>query len=49
MAIRAFLCLIQNIPFEKTKEMIGEISNTGITTLKYDDENQKFTIISLND
>lgn len=49
VAIRAFLCLIQNIPFEKTKEMIGEISNTGITTLKYDDENQKFTIISLND
>ena len=39
VAIRAFLCTILGIPFEKTKEKIGHIANTGITYIDFEDDN----------
>lgn len=39
VAIRAFLCKILNIPFEKTKEKIGNLKNTSITKIIYDHNN----------
>lgn len=45
VAIRAFLCLISDIPFEETKKKIGDIANTGITYIDF--ENDDFTINSI--
>lgn len=45
VAIRAFLCLILNIPFKKIKEKIGNIANTGITYIDFKDD--KFTVQSI--
>lgn len=44
VAIRAFLCKIQNIPFKETKLRIGNIPNTSITTIEYDTKNKKFMV-----
>ena len=44
VAIRAFLCKIMNIPFEQTKEKIGNLGNTSITKVIYDDETNKFEV-----
>ena len=44
VAIRAFLCKIMNIPFEKTKEKIGNLENTSITKVIYDNETNKFEV-----
>lgn len=47
VAIRAFLCKIQNIPFEETKSKIGNIPNTGITTIEYNTETKKFAVSNI--
>jgi len=39
VAIRAFLCSILDIPFEQTKDKIGNIANTGITDIDFIDNN----------
>ena len=44
VAIRAFLCKIMNIPFEQTREKIGNLGNTSITKVIYDDETNKFEV-----
>ena len=44
VAMRAFLCKIMNIPFEQTKEKIGNLGNTSITKVIYDDEANKFEV-----
>ncbi len=44
VAMRAFLCKIMNIPFEKTKEKIGNLENTSITKVIYDNETNKFEV-----
>ena len=44
VAMRAFLCKIMNIPFEKTKEKIGDLVNTSITKVIYNDETNKFEV-----
>lgn len=44
VAIRAFLCKIQNIPFEQTKLRIGNIPNTSITTIEYNTKTKKFMV-----
>ncbi len=44
VAMRAFLCKIMNIPFEKTKERIGHLGNTSITKVIYNDETNKFEV-----
>lgn len=49
VAIRAFLCKILNIPFELTKEKIGHLGNTSITKIIYDDNNQTFEVIKMDD
>ncbi len=48
VSIRAFLCKILNIPFEKTKESIGKIDNAGIATIEYDNKTKKFKLLKLN-
>lgn len=48
VAIRAFLCKIQNIPFEQTKAKIGNIPNTSITTINFN-ENKNFEIVKIGD
>lgn len=47
VAIRAFLCKIMNIPFEKTKEQIGDLGNTSITKIIYKEDENKFEVIYL--
>jgi len=47
VAIRAFLCKIMNIPFEKTKEQIGNLGNTSITKIVYNNDKEKFDVIYL--
>ena len=42
VAIRAFLCKIKNYPFNRTKELIGDIANTGYVIIDYDHTNNKF-------
>ena len=52
VAIRAFLCKIMNIPFEQTKDKIGNLGNTSITKIEYDTELEEFEVIdigSMND
>ncbi len=44
VAMRAFLCKIMNIPFEKTKEKIGDLGNTSITKVVYNDETNRFEV-----
>ena len=44
VAMRAFLCKIMNIPFEKTKEKIGNLENTSITKVIYDNETNEFEV-----
>ena len=44
VAMRAFLCKIMNIPFEQTKEKIGNLENTSITKVIYDAETNKFEV-----
>ena len=44
VAMRAFLCKIMNIPFEQTKEKIGNLGNTSINKIIYDDETNKFEV-----
>ena len=44
VAIRAFLCKIMNIPFEETKKRIGDIGNTTITKVIYDEETNNFEV-----
>ena len=44
VAIRAFLCKVMNIPFEKTKEKIGNLSNTSITKIIYSKETDIFEV-----
>ena len=45
--IRAFLCKIMNIPFEKTKEKIGDLKNTSICEIIYNNNENKFVIKNL--
>ncbi len=47
VAIRAFLCKIMNIPFEKTKEQIGNLGNTSITKIVYNNDKERFDVIYL--
>lgn len=47
VAIRAFLCKIMNIPFEETKEKIGNLENTSITKIIYNSDQDRFNIIYL--
>ena len=47
VALRSFLCKIQNIPFEKTKEKIGDLSNAGITTVVYNNDKDTFDVIKI--
>ena len=49
VATRAFLCKILNIPFEKTEEKIGDIINTGITTITYDTDLDKFEVLKIGE
>lgn len=42
VAIRAFICKIKNYPFSKTKELIGDIPNTGYLIIEYDHNKHKF-------
>ena len=49
VATRAFLCKILNIPFEKTEEKIGDIKNTGITTITYDTDSDKFEVLKIGE
>lgn len=49
VAIRAFLCKIKDIPFSKTKDLIGDIPNTGITTMIFDIKNKQFKIQSIGE
>lgn len=44
VAMRAFLCKIMNVPFEKTKEKLGDLGNTSITKVIYNDETNKFEV-----
>ena len=44
VAMRAFLCKILDIPLEQTKEKIGDLGNTSITKVIYDDETNKFEV-----
>ena len=48
VAIRAFLCKILDIPFEQTKEKIGNLRNTSITKVIYDNDIKRFEVIKLN-
>ena len=48
VAIRAFLCKILGIPFEQTKEKIGNLGNTSITKVIYDNNAKRFEVIELN-
>ena len=43
-AIRAFLCKIMNIPFEETKDKIGNLDNASITKIIYDNNERKFFV-----
>ena len=47
VAVRAFLCKILNIPFEETKEKIGNLDNTSVTKIDYDIENDEYNVIEL--
>lgn len=47
VAIRAFLCKILNIPFEQTKQKIGNIGNTSITKIDYDVKNNEYNVIEV--
>ncbi len=47
VAIRAFLCKILNIPFEQTKNKIGNLNNTSITKILYDNSTKSFEVIEL--
>ena len=44
VAMRAFLCKIMNIPFEETKKQIGNLKNTSITKIIYDNETNSFNV-----
>ena len=46
-AIRAFLCTIMHIPFELIHEKIGDLPNTNITTLNYENATDKFEVVQL--
>lgn len=48
VAIRAFLCKILNIPFEQTKEKIGNLRNASISKIIYDSDLKKFEVIELD-
>ena len=47
VAIRAFLCKIMNMPFEKTKESIGDLGNTSITEVIYNNDTNEFKVVKL--
>jgi len=49
VAIRTFLCAILNIPFKQTKSKIGDINNTSITFIDYDNITNKFKVLRTND
>ena len=44
VAIRAFLCKIMNIPFEDTKNKIGNLENSSITKIIYNNDENKFNV-----
>ncbi len=44
VAIRAFLCKVMNIPFEDTKKKIGNLGNTSITKIIYNNDENKFNV-----
>lgn len=48
IAIKSFLCKVLNIPFCEIKEKIGKIDNASISTLEFDENNETFSIKSLN-
>lgn len=44
VAIRAFLCKVMNIPFEDTKNKIGNLENSSITKIIYNNDENKFNV-----
>ena len=47
VAIRAFLCEVLEIPFEQTKSKIGDIENTSITFIDYNNESNQFKVLRI--
>jgi len=44
VSTRAFLCQIMNIPFEQTNLKIGDLKNTNIAIINYDDVSKEFDV-----